>query len=159
MNAHPWLNGVGGENENPGQVGSEYQGHGTFIAGVIRTMAPAVKIDIRTLNYKHGAILESDLAKTLETALADRPDIINFSAGVTTRNDEPPIALQAVCEGISAKKTVLVASAGNDMTTDPFFPRLCLEWCRSGRWIRLVTWPGTATEAPGCRCMRRVRTW
>jgi hypothetical protein len=124
VNDHSWLKDVDGVAEQPGQVGNVYQGHGTFVAGVARTMAPKVGVEVRSLGYRHGALLESSFAPLLSKALDDSPDIINMSAGVSTRNGKPPIALRLVCDRLAdpAVKSVLVASAGNDMTSDPFFP-------------------------------------
>ena len=121
---HDWLDGVSGTTEKPAEVGPVYEGHGTFIAGIVRSMAPKADVEIRSFGYKHGSLLESSLAPKLSDALDDQPDIINMSAGVMTRNHQPPIALQVVCERLAdpACTTKLVAAAGNDKSTDDFYP-------------------------------------
>ncbi len=119
---HDWLDGVWGEAEPPG-VG-RYRGHGTFIAGVVRTMAPQAEVEVRKLFIVEGAVLEDYLAAALVDALGETPDIISMSAGTTTRGGLPLLALENFwTEHLSkVKGTVLVAAAGNDGNRGPFWP-------------------------------------
>ncbi len=119
---HPWLEGVWGETEPPG-VG-RYRGHGTFIAGVVRTMAPEAEVEVRRLFIVEGAVLEDHLAAALVDALGETPDVISMSAGTTTRGGLPLLALENFwTEHLSkVKGTVLVAAAGNDGNRGPFWP-------------------------------------
>jgi hypothetical protein len=118
-----WFNGVTGTPEPLGLVGPHYGGHGTFVAGVLRTMAPRASVNVRKLFVWHGAILEDELASALQAALAAGPHIISMSAGMTTYGGGVPLALESVCQGIQASVTLLVAAAGNDCSpTELFYP-------------------------------------
>lgn len=119
---HDWLDGVTGDPE-PSSVG-HYRGHGTFVAGVVRAMAPASDVQIEGLLYLGGAVVESDLAPALARALDTTPDIINLSAGTRTRNNHPLLSLQVFYEERlrHLKGTVVVTAAGNDGGRDPFWP-------------------------------------
>jgi len=127
--AHPWLAGVTGDPDPLlGPAGAEprilsYCGHGTFIAGVARCMAPVADIYVASLLKFHGAELESEIVKHLDRALDQYPDIISLSAGTTTRWNHPPLALEALwhryrqCKGV-----LLVAAASNSGDRTPFWP-------------------------------------
>ena len=120
--AHSWLAGITGDPELA-TVG-HYRGHGTFVAGVVRAMAPRAQIHVEALLYVGGAILESDLASRLGAALDTMPDIISMSAGTTTRGGQPLLGLEVFWEErlSKTKGTVLVCAAGNDGNRGPFNP-------------------------------------
>lgn len=119
---HAWLEGVTGELE-PANIG-HYRGHGTFVAGVARTMAPAAEVDVDALMIVGGAVLESELSHDLGVALEGMPDIISMSAGTRTRGGRPLLSLQVFWEQRlqHIKGTVVVAAAGNDGDRGPFYP-------------------------------------
>jgi subtilisin family serine protease len=121
---HSWLRqpAISGNVENA-QVG-HYRGHGTFVTGVVRCRAPKATVDVNDILFWHGAVVEGDFAKNLEEALTkDKAQVISMSAGTTSRDGLPPLALQVVCERINASgTTVLVAAAGNDGDDSPFYP-------------------------------------
>ena len=119
---HVWLTGVTGDLEPP-SVG-HYTGHGTFVAGIIRTMAPRAEVHVEGILIVGGAVFETDLAPALARALDLMPDIISMSAGTTTRSGLPLLAMQVFNEQrlSQTKGTVLVVSAGNDGDRGPFYP-------------------------------------
>ncbi len=119
---HPWLARITGDPEQA-NVG-HYRGHGTFIAGVVRAMAPRTQIHVEALLYNEGSLLESDLVPRLGRALDLMPDIISMSAGTATRERLPLLGLQVFWEERlrHAKGTVLVCAAGNDGVREPFWP-------------------------------------
>jgi len=127
---HSWLNGVTGDEEtyNTAEIGP-YVGHGTFVAGVVRCLAPASQVRVEGFLTHGGAIFESEIVRQLNQALDDMPDVISMSAGCTTRDNLPPVAFQVLWEQRlrHCKGTVLVAAAGNDADRRAFWPAAS-EW-------------------------------
>jgi subtilisin family serine protease len=101
-----------------------YAGHGTFIAGVIRCIAPGAEVSVEQVIDQAGVVDEAALIKQLDQALAKSPDVISFSAGTYTRGNVPPKAFVEFYENRLRhhKGVVLVAAAGNDATRTPFWP-------------------------------------
>jgi subtilisin family serine protease len=126
---HPWLAGVTGEEEklSAGLDGvaeiPPYAGHGTFIAGVARCVAPEAEVHVTNVLSLVGAALETEIVRHLDAALGLGPDIISLSAGATSRNDLPLLGFEMFWERYRKHKgTVLVASAGNNSGRRPFWP-------------------------------------
>lgn len=121
----PWLKGVTGDPETIDLDNIHpYAGHGTFIAGVVRTQAPAARIRVEGFLPYGGAIYESEIAIQLVEALALCPDIISLSAGCPTREQLPLLSFEVFWEQHlrQLKGTVLVAAAGNDSHRLAFWP-------------------------------------
>lgn len=118
----PWLHGVTGEEEPP-TVG-HYTGHGTFIAGVVRSWAPAADVNVQAVLSIGGAAFESDVVGGLVDALDLVPDVISLSGGTRSRRGVPLLSFEVFWEQrLSQQKgTVLVACAGNDGDRGPFWP-------------------------------------
>src|SRR5260370_21406019 len=101
----------------------DYAGHGTFIAGVARCMAPSARVLVTRDFNRAGAISEHQIVLRLREALAVGPDVINLSAGGATRRDLPLLGFEAFWETYRHYKgVVLVASAGNNSSRRPFRP-------------------------------------
>ena len=128
----PWLHDVEGDDELNGPDLRSYAGHGTFIAGVVRCMAPETKVFVEGFaigGLGGGGVLESDLVAQLEEALDHDPQVINLSAGCRTRLDLPSIALETFHRTrLQKRDCVLVAAAGNDASPAPFWPA-AFDWC------------------------------
>ncbi len=126
----PWLGaGVDGDVEtvDPNNI-HPYAGHGTFVAGVVRCMAPATAIEVEGFLTKGGAIYESEIAEELNEALRDKdePQLISISAGTHTRRNLPLMGFQALADAYRLKDRddgpLVVAAAGNDGNDVPFYP-------------------------------------
>lgn len=104
-------------------------GHGTFTAGIVRQVAPGVEIVVYRFTGADGVGTDTAAADALiqaadEGVAAGRRLIINASFGVTAVGGVPPVALQEAVEYITEEypDVLIVASAGNDGTSDPLYP-------------------------------------
>ena len=125
---HSWLHGVTGDNDPDVAEGAfieRYGGHGTFIASIIRAMAPRAEVRVHRQFEKAGAVYETDLVRELDSVLAAEPDVISLSAGTHTWREHGLLSFHAFVNGplrARGDKTVLVAAAGNDGKDWQFAP-------------------------------------
>ncbi len=127
---HEWLADVADYQQcssfGPAGTIKEYAGHGTFVTGVLRCAAPATDVTSRNVFQFAGATMEDMLARSLLEVLGQAvpPHIISLSAGGTTLGGNPHAALEPVLAKLSdpANRTLLVAAAGNDGSTQRFYP-------------------------------------
>jgi subtilisin family serine protease len=133
----PWghLGGVQGQSEPGGVFDAQnqirpYAGHGTFVAGVIRSMAPGCSVYVYSLpvnpQLPGGGVFESEMIAKLEAALTYKPHLINFSAGCPTRNQNPALAFEQWWASVLARKItpkpLVIAAAGNNSSPWGFWP-------------------------------------
>jgi hypothetical protein len=127
----PWLSGVVAdptdvETVNPASI-HPYAGHGTFVAGIVRCLAPATRIEVEGALPNGGAVYESEICRQLAEALEDddHPQLISISAGTHTRNDFALLSFEmlAAAHGLDdGEETLVIAAAGNDGSDQPFWP-------------------------------------
>jgi subtilisin family serine protease len=129
--SHSWLAGaVAGDLDPlpplaPGgtQPIPPYTGHGTFVAGVARCMAPAADVIVTNAFAIAGSTLESDLVPRLVAALGLGVDIFHLTIATLTRNDLPLIAFEAWLKLLRQYKGVVcVVAAGNNGSRRPTWP-------------------------------------
>ncbi len=87
-------------------------GHGTFVAGVVRQVAPAADVRIYRALDSDGVGSEEGIACAIVRAWRDGATIINLSLGQESYGDYPPVALAAALDLIS-DDVIVVAAAGN----------------------------------------------
>jgi len=129
--AHGWLSGVQAADIDPlppmlpggVQPIPEYTGHGTFVAGVMRAMAPAAEIVVCNAFSIAGSQLESDLVTRLEGELRRGADIFHLSIAARSRHDLPLIAFEQWLKRLNQSKgSICIAPAGNDGHRRPNWP-------------------------------------
>ena len=126
----PWLDGVQGDPDplpKPLPDGTQpippYAGHGTFVAGVARCMAPQADVFVANIFNVAGSALETDFVRKLDGALDLGVDIFNLSVTSPTRNDGPLLSLAAWLERTRQYKgVVVVVAAGNSGSRVPEWP-------------------------------------
>lgn len=127
----PWLKGVTADSEDLENLDvtnlHPYAGHGTFVAGVVRCVAPASEIEVEGVLTHGGAVYESEIIAQLQQALEEdsHPQLISISAGTHSRNNLALLSFEmlAAAHGLDdGEKTLIVAAAGNDGDDAPFWP-------------------------------------
>jgi subtilisin family serine protease len=128
LESRPWLAGVRGENDPlappaGGPFIQPYAVHGTFVAGVVRCVAPGADICVSNIFQIAGSALENDFVRKLERALHRGYDIFHISVTAPTRNDRPMRAFKVWLEHMHQYKGVVcVAAAGNSGSHLPSWP-------------------------------------
>jgi subtilisin family serine protease len=122
----PWLKGVCGD-DDPSVPGDgtilSYGGHGTFVAGVIRCMAPCAEIVVRCVFDIAGSALESDFVPKLYEGFADGADIFHVTVSSPTKDYLPLMAFEAWMEDLRQHKGVVcLVPAGNYDSSKPHWP-------------------------------------
>lgn len=124
---HPWMYGVTGDPDPLAAEGGRiqlYGGHGTFIASIIRAMAPRADVRVAGVLDAAGAAFEADVVRELMSIMDWTPDVISLSAGTHTWNSSGLLSFQVFVDGRLSEHdgTVLVAAAGNDGADWKFSP-------------------------------------
>jgi subtilisin family serine protease len=121
-----WLYEVtpGPEEDLPGYL-LEAGGHGTFVAGLVRRVAPGSEVFVFNAGTPDGfgdlGLLLSKLTQAFDLGC----DVINISMGTYTFDDQPLAAFDtalANLRGQTGRDVAVVASAGNDGLERPGWP-------------------------------------
>jgi subtilisin family serine protease len=135
----PWLHGVqraldahgtiqGWDPLGPGvRHGLEqihpYTGHGTFVAGVVRCIAPQAEVIVSNVFKIAGSALESDFVRDLAIALGQGVDVFNLSISTVTRHSRPMLAFSRWLRLLRQYKGVVcIVAAGNSGVRRPSWP-------------------------------------
>lgn len=126
--------------ENPdangdGVVDYEHAGHGLAIAGVIKTLAPATQVGVGRMTAANGLASDWTAARRgwemltgTPGGVSGWPDVTVMSFGTPACTFQGgymvPFGLEAIAEALDTVGggRVLVVAAGNDSTSEPFFP-------------------------------------
>jgi hypothetical protein len=95
-------------------------GHGSFIGGIIQTLAPKSTVQLIAVITSYGDGEEAGVVKALDEDLDDSTNLVNLSFGGYS-----PSGMGALGESITRlhhEGKVVVASAGNDGTSVPMYP-------------------------------------
>ena len=95
-------------------------GHGLFIAGIIKALAPESTIQLKAVLTSYGDGDEAEVVRVLDDELDDPTHLINLSFGGYS-----PSGMGALAESVTRlhhEGKVIVASAGNDGTSAPMYP-------------------------------------
>lgn len=127
----PWVSDVTADADDEehltGSVIHEYAGHGNFVAGVVKCLAPGSRVEVEGVLPYGGAVFESEICEQLNDALDenDLPQLISISAGTHTRRNLGLLGLEILLAAKGADdgvRTIVVAAAGNDESDEPFYP-------------------------------------
>ncbi len=105
----------------PGEQRFWWEGHATFISGVVLAAAPAADLDVRTalvppVGPDEGWTMPLwDLAVRLAEFRDSGVEVLNLSLGCSTRDGKPPMVLQRAID-LLTPSMVVVAAAGNHGT-------------------------------------------
>lgn len=155
-----WLRGIArtARNRDPlnaisGSTLDDGAGHGTFVAGIVRQVAPDCSVEVYRALDSEGIGTEEAVACAIVRAAAEGADIINLSLGTETYRDRAPVAIEAALEAIP-DHVVVVAAAGNQGSERPFWPAAFkrviavgaldehgepADWSNRGPWVNLST--------------------
>jgi subtilisin len=124
--------------------------HGTHVAGIVggrgtasgfRGVAPGVTLrSYRVFPDRGGGASNFDIAKAIDTAIADKCDIINMSLGGGPKDD---LTRAAIIRALNSGAIVVVA-AGNDDRDPVSFPAAFTECTAVSAMGRIGSFPKTA---------------
>ncbi len=105
------------DNDGDGAI-DEMTGHGTFLAGIVHTIAPAATIlPLRAMD-SDGQGETFAIAAALAEAIEEQADVINLSFGSTQSSD----FVKSMIDAAVASGAVVVVSGGNTDQGGPLFP-------------------------------------
>jgi len=125
--------------DRPDHFIDPYAGHGTFITGIIKRIAPAAVMQVRRLDidlraaftdwpeYSADLVDEMHIADHIRAALWSGQQVISLSAGGPTLDGHPPLSFRGLHSLFADFGAVLVAAAGNEGSAEPFWPA-ALPW-------------------------------
>ena len=125
-----WMRDVEGEPDITVQSGTiaPYAGHGTFVAGCVRSMAPAAEVCVKNVPYPSsyrtaGAAYESTVVQRMGELIDEGSDIIVCEFAGDTRFRLPLPTFEAFyLHRLRYLNVAVVAPAGNDSTREPRYP-------------------------------------
>jgi subtilisin family serine protease len=145
-------------------------GHGTFVTGIVKQLAPSAGITVYRAIDSDGIGNELTVACKIIEAVDKGARIINLSLGCQTQDDYPPIALHQALKYAWERGVMVVAAAGNYADTRPCWPAAFrsvvsvaglapgmtpAQWSTRGFWVTcsaigqgLLSWFVAGRESP-----------
>jgi subtilisin family serine protease len=136
--SHGWLDGIHVDDSPTGNCDlldavpapdgylDEAAGHGTFVAGIVRQIAPACTVTAIKALDSDGIGTDFAVADALfQLAEADEaPDLVNLSMACLAGATITPVAIDVAIEALTQRHpdTLIVAAAGNDGSETPTWP-------------------------------------
>lgn len=136
--AHGWLDGIEVDHSADGNCDlldavpapdgflDEAAGHGTFVAGIVRQIAPACQVTAIKVLDSDGVGTDFSVAEAFFRLAdaEDAPDLVNLSLVCSDDEAAGPIAIEAAIEALTTRHpgTLVVAAAGNDGASTPTWP-------------------------------------
>ena len=102
---------AGRVNYVPYESDSDYLGHGSIIAYIIRAINPDSNIYSAKITDRAGSTVNDKLAKALMYALTHNIDIINVSLGLPSYSEN----IQNAINALRSKGVLVICSAGNNV--------------------------------------------
>jgi subtilisin family serine protease len=135
------------------------QGHGSFVAGVVRQAAQNAELKSYRALDSDGVTDEWYLGHQLALVLASGAKVINLSLGTTTRSDQKLVGLSALesaakGHGVSAPP-IVVAAAGNLGDSRKVYPAAD-DWTISVGAVELT---GTGKKTPKAATFSNYGDW
>jgi thermitase len=96
-------------------------GHGTFVAGLVRQIAPAAEVTVVRALDSAGVGTDAEVADAIVAAAKGGADIIHCSFAGPAFENVPPIALTEAMRVVDPR-VLIVAAAGNDGSDKPMYP-------------------------------------
>jgi Subtilase family len=170
LRADGWLNNVPRERDNidllhefplpdgDGFLGSA-AGHGTFVLGCIRQVAPGADVRVYRAVDSDGIASEVRVACEMIRAVKQGgAQIVNLSVSCQTPDNVPPVALRAALEVIreweheTGREVLIVAAAGNFGDTLPTWPAAFPGVVSVAALTPGLAGAGWSTSGPGITC-------
>jgi subtilisin family serine protease len=116
--------------DNGNQLLDPCAGHGLFVGGLVRSIAPAATLHFVKALDAFGLGTESGVIQAIGWAARRPIHVLNLSLGFYTDDDlPPPFMVEALTQARRRRRNLaIVASVGNDgldSATDPTFPAHC----------------------------------
>ncbi|MBK7621672.1 MAG: S8/S53 family peptidase [Kineosporiaceae bacterium] len=128
----PWTHGVEGDPDPGVRTGPQadeilpYGGHGTFVAGCARVVAPRADVFVSdALVVATGAAYERDIVAQIEARLDQQvPDVLVYTFATNTYGDQGLVSFDVLYEQRlrHLKGLAMLAPAGNDGWSYPMYP-------------------------------------
>ncbi|WP_371407601.1 S8/S53 family peptidase [Kribbella sp. NBC_00662] len=123
----PWMAGVTGDPEIPIDAATglikPYAGHGTFVAGCVRCVAPRAAVQVERAEELAGLAYEDEIIARMVDVLNCGADVIVCEFDGITRLHLPMLTFSTFYDDILRHvNVVVVAPAGNDTSRLPTYP-------------------------------------